>query len=322
MKLTFKKAFGFEFMPADAAFWMLELGQDAYSFAVRATPVAISVGRFGRTRQEQRAIDGFMTSGNRPFGREIITFDVALETDDALPEGLLARASEYGAADEIVSKWVKTAFVAVQKFLETYRDCKYLKHRGTDRWHRNETLVPEMTEHEFNTFLFYVLEVDAEHVFVGAFSEGRMTMSEDADFGARLQSALRDTVPPQRKLIEVAWQRFIAEDYAGSIIYAALTIERALIGVLRAQLKQRGAGTDSQIDKVLDDTSKRLLCTVLLGAVGVGDAAIRDRLVCVFNGRNSIAHGKRSGAERDEARAALDVAEAFLTVVGVIPPAP
>lgn len=68
MTLTFKKAFGFDFMPADAAFWLMELGQNAYSFAVRATPVAISVGRFGRTRDEQRAIDGSMTSGNRPFG--------------------------------------------------------------------------------------------------------------------------------------------------------------------------------------------------------------------------------------------------------------
>ena len=63
MKLTFKKAFGFDFMPADAAFWMLELGHIAYSFAVRATPVAISVGRFGRTEQELDAIDGFMTPG-------------------------------------------------------------------------------------------------------------------------------------------------------------------------------------------------------------------------------------------------------------------
>ena len=51
MKLTFKKAFGFDFVSADAAFWMFELGQKAYSFAVRATPVAISVGRFGRTPQ-------------------------------------------------------------------------------------------------------------------------------------------------------------------------------------------------------------------------------------------------------------------------------
>ena len=72
----------------------------------------------------------------------------------------------------------------------------YLKYRGTDRWHRSETLVPEMTEGEFNTFLFYVLVVDPEHVFVGAFSEGRTTISEvtDADFDARLQSALLDTV--------------------------------------------------------------------------------------------------------------------------------
>ena len=49
-------------------------------------------------------------------------------------DDVLGRVTEHGAADAIASKWVDTAVIAVQKFIETYRDCKYLKYRGTDRW--------------------------------------------------------------------------------------------------------------------------------------------------------------------------------------------
>lgn len=320
MKLTFKKAFGFEFVPADAVFWMLELGRNVYSFAVHETPVAISVGKFGRTTQEQDAIDRFMTVGRRPSGREIMTLDVALEINAAVPDDVLARVTEHGVADAVVSKWTDTAVIAVQKFIETYRDCKYLKHRGTDGWKQNQMLVPQMTEREFKTFLFYVFEVHSGHTFVGAFSEGRMMTSEpmDGEFGATLQRALQERVPLHRQLIQISWERFFDEDHAGTVIYAAIAIERALTDFLRAELKRVGAGTAKQIGKVLDDTSNRLLCTVILGMLGVGDAALRDKVAEVFNKRNSLAHGKRSGAQREEAREALDAAEAFLTVVGAI----
>jgi hypothetical protein len=320
MKLTFKKAFGFDFMPSDAGFWMLELGKVSYVFAVRETPVTIRVGTFGRTPQEQYAIDLFMTTGNRPFDREIMTIDVELDVVPVVLDEMLPRASEHGVADAVVSQWVDTAFIAIQKFLETYRDCKYLKYRGTDRWNKNQTLVPQMTEHEFNTFLFYILEADPSHTFVGSFSKGRMLMSEsnDGDFSSALQGALRERVPLLRQLIQIAWQRFLDEDYAGTVIYAALAIERALTGFLRAELSKVGAGTASQIDKVLEDTSNRLLCTVLLGVLGGADVALREQIVEVFNNRNSLAHGKRSGADRDEASHALNVAEAFFTVVRAV----
>jgi hypothetical protein len=310
-------------MPTDTAVWRLELGSGAYTLAVRGTPVAIGVGRFGRTRQEQHVIDRFMTSGNRPFGREVITLDVALEINDVVSDDVLARVTEHGAADAIAWKWVDIAVIAVQKFTETYRDCRYLKYRGTDRWHNNQVLVPQIKQRELNTFLFYVFEADAGHIFVGAFSEGRMMIGEpETEFEATLQRALGDRVPLDRQLIEMSWERFFDEDHAGTVIYAAMAIERALKRFLRFELKKLGAGTDSQIAKTLDETSNRLLCTVILGMLGVGDAALRDKTAEVFNRRNSLAHGKRSGAEREEARDALNTAEAFLTVVGAIPATP
>ena len=64
MKLTFKKAFGFDFVSADAAFWMFELGQKAYPFAVRATPVAIS-----------QTDNSIVTEGDYPFHRKRLPID-------------------------------------------------------------------------------------------------------------------------------------------------------------------------------------------------------------------------------------------------------
>jgi hypothetical protein len=145
-----------------------------------------------------------------------------------------------------------------------------------------------------------------------------MSESNDGDFSSALQGALRERVPLLRQLIQIAWQRFLDEDYAGTVIYAALAIERALTGFLRAELSKVGAGTASQIDKVLEDTSNRLLCTVLLGVLGGADVALREQIVEVFNYRNSLAHGKRSGADRVEASHALNVAEAFFTVVRAV----
>ena len=59
-----------------------------------------------------------------------------------------------------------------------------------------------MTEREFNTFLFYVFELDAGQTFVGAFSEGRMTISEPTggEFAVTLQRALQERVPLERQL--------------------------------------------------------------------------------------------------------------------------
>jgi hypothetical protein len=83
-----------------------------------------------------------------------------------------------------------------------------------------------------------VLEVDAGHTFVGAFSEGRMMISEPTggEFGATLQRALQERVPLHRQLIQMSWERFFDEDHAGTVIYAAMAIERALTGFLRAEL--------------------------------------------------------------------------------------
>ncbi len=149
-----------------------------------------------------------MTSGNRPFGHQIMTLDVALEINAVVPGDVLARVTEHGAADAIASKWADTAAIAVQKFIETYRDCKYLRYRGNDRWSDNQTLVPRITDREFNTFLFYVLRGGCRAHVCGCRSvKARMMISEPTggDFRRNVVSArLQESVPPHRQLIQMS----------------------------------------------------------------------------------------------------------------------
>jgi hypothetical protein len=87
-----------------------------------------------------------------------------------------------------------------------------------------------------------------------------------------------------------------------------------LTNVLRDELTTRAAATASQIDKVIEDTSKRLLCTVILGVLGISDSDLRDRLAKLFDIRNGIAHGKKTTVSRSEAQSAIDAAESFMAV--------
>jgi len=56
-KPTFKKAFGIEFIPTDAAIWMLELGSMTYRLSIDGIPIEIGCGRFGGTKHEAWEID-------------------------------------------------------------------------------------------------------------------------------------------------------------------------------------------------------------------------------------------------------------------------
>jgi hypothetical protein len=317
MRLTFKKAFGIQFVPAEMMLWLIELGDHAYAFTVdKTTAVTISRGQFGRNEREKWAIDQFLPSGSRPFERELITLDVLLEIDSKLPDDLLTRSGEHGAADSIVEPHIRVAFHAVRALTETYRDCKYAKYRETERWKKKETLLPRVSEAEFRTFLFYVLESNSS-TFVGSFSEGQTLVSESSggDFSKTLQSALKSRVPAERKLIQIAWERLFDEDFSGAAIYAAISIERVMSQAIREELVAQKVGTDSQIGKVVDDTSNRVLCTIVLGLLGIADPQLRERMVAVFQLRNALAHGQKASVKQEEAQEAVDTAEAFLSVI-------
>jgi hypothetical protein len=316
MKLTFKKAFGIEFISTDIALWMSEFGKTKYAFVVNGTPVEVACGRFGGTPQEAWVINLYIPSTRRPFGREVWTLDVAFEIGGEITEELRSRAAHHDVANAVVEPHIQKAYQAVKVFIESYRDTKYVKYRGTEQWTRKQFVLPQITEQEFRTFLFYVLRTESGATFVGSFSNGDILNSEpmEGEFSSALQSTLQGSIPAQRKFIEIAWERLFDEDFSGAVIYAAISIEKAMTRLLRMELTARSVGTKSQIGKVIDDTSNRLLCTVLLGALDIGDSDLRNRLAEVFGVRNNLAHGDRAEATRDEAEYAIQAAESFLTI--------
>jgi hypothetical protein len=176
-----------------------------------------------------------------------------------------------------------------------------------------------MTEREFKSYLFYVLEAPPK-TFVGHISGGgeiRVTKMFDIKFQEGLQKTINMELPLDRKLLVRAWEYFFTEDFRSALIYSATVMELVLTGILRKSLASRSVASDSQIDKFLELTSNRLLFTVILGLLEIGDRALRDGVAYVFELRNRLLHGKRKNVTRDEARAALDITEKILDAIGI-----
>jgi hypothetical protein len=196
MKLVFKKAFGIEVISADVGFWMMELGSKKYSFQSNDYTVEISRGSFGGSQQEAREIDRYVSPHRRPIGHAIPTLDVALDILNGV-SGVPSPTAANETADVIVRPYIATAWHAVRRFIEIYRDTKYIKYRHQDRWRLRQTLLPRITEHEFRTWLFYVLVDQAGETFVGSFSEGESMIGE---FSIALQEALSRRIVRRRKI--------------------------------------------------------------------------------------------------------------------------
>ncbi len=189
MRLVFKKGFGLDTIPSDIAMWLLELESSTYAFVADQVPVSISRGTFGNTDQERNSINQFVSTSRRPFGHKIQTLDVTFEMDGAIPEAIKSGQHQIGSADAFVEPYIDPGFHAVRAFVETYRDCKYLRYRGQERWTNHQTLLPRVTEQEFRTLLFYTLDVGDGEPYVGSFSDGRLKVSNflGSDFTEQLR---------------------------------------------------------------------------------------------------------------------------------------
>jgi len=322
-KLTFKKAFGLEFLPADMSIWLLELGKTEYGLTLDRQEVRISTGTFGVNEQEKSLLSLFRHSDERDlrFIHEVPTIDISLiDIQIEVRDFVCQKWYEDSIGNQFVEQFIHTAFRAINRFIDSYRDVKYLTGRRTEGWFKQKTLlIPQMTEREFKTYLFYALEVPPK-TFVGSISGGgqiRVTKLSDIKLQERLQETVNMELPLDRKLLVRAWEYFFTEDFRSALIYSATVMELVLIRILRKSLATRSAGSDSQIDKFLEQTSNRLLFTVILGLLGIGDRALRDGVANVFEMRNRLVHGKRKNVTRDEAKTALDTIEEILDTIGI-----
>ena len=318
-KLTFKKAFGIELLPLDTTLWLHELQSGEYELTIGKAHIRIGIGRFGTTDQEKFAISMFRHADERALAsiHEIPTFDVSLDVDIDIPESLFDKWQENSIANDVVGPFIDVAFRALSRFIDGYRHVKYLAQRDSAQWRKQETLlVPQMTERQFTTYLFYVLETGGR-TFIGSFSFGRTIMSTplDANIKEKLQETIQRESPLDRKLILKAWEYLFQEYFRSAVIYSATVIELAVARIIRKSFISRSVGSTSQIDKFIEETSNRLLCTVILGLLGIGDDLLRDGLAEIFEIRNGLIHGVRRSVSREDAETALDRTEKLLTLL-------
>jgi hypothetical protein len=322
-KLTFKKAFGIDTVPTDVFLWNMELGRSAYEFSVSSHEIRISFGIFGINDQEKVAISLFRHSDERDlkYIHEIPTLDIYLsDIDIEIPSPTYDKWQEPSIANEIVAPFIHTAFIAINRFIDSYRDMKYTSMRRSKDWLEQKSLIiPLMAEREFKTYLFYILE-SRGRTFLGCFSEGqtRAIAAFDLETQKKLQSNVECEIPLNRKLMIRSWEYFYQEDFRSAVIYSAAAIELVLTETLRKYFSQRFVGTGSQIDKFLEQTSNRLLSTVILGLLGIGDSKLRDGVADVFEIRNRLIHGKRKNVTGDKTKTVLDRMEEIVRLLNEV----
>jgi hypothetical protein len=316
-QLTFKKAFGLKVIPSDYALWFLELGPVECNFSIDNSKFIVKVGRFGVTEQEQLIIARFFHADERipQYIDQVITLDIACEVDITLPINLPDDSPQSATIDSIVAPFISNAFKAATRLTDAYRTVKYTIKRGTEDWEtRRLLLIPDITDTEFRTFLFYQLQ-GPRTTYVGCFSEGRMTTSSSTDnalITQQMQHVVQGEIPLNYKLIVKAWEYLFQEDYRNAVIYAATVLELTIIKTLRKSLLPKDVASASQIDTFLENTSNRLLCTVMLGLISVGSKDLREKIASTFDIRNGLVHGKRKTVSRVEAEAVLNDTEALL----------
>lgn len=317
--LTFKKAFGLVTIPADYSFWLIELGKGSYSFSVNNKSVSVKIGKFGVSKQEKIIISRFFRSYERDlkYIHEISTLDIMFSVDLPIPEHQREEGSINAEIDSLVEPFIHDAFNATTMVIDAHRIAKYNLNRGSEEWKKGMIfLVPEITEAEFKTYLFYQLK-DNERIFVGCFSVGHMTISsvDDALISRETNDIVKNEIPLNSKLIVRAWEYFFREDYRNSVIYAATVLELIIVKTIRKLYSSKNVATESRIDRFLDNVSNRLLCTVILGSLGIGDEALRDKIASVFDIRNGLIHGKRKKVIKSEAEAVINNTEELLVIL-------
>jgi hypothetical protein len=241
--------------------------------------------------------------------REILTLDVATDIDVEVPAGLDDR--QVDGASALVEPFVLPAFVALQHFIESYRDVRYNIDRSSPRWEEQRgVFVERMSLLEFKTFLFYTLVAEAQS-FIGVFSGGRVlsTVGEDVSLQESLRVSLAVGVPFERLLILQAWDSLFLGDFRSAVIHAATVVELALDKIVTAHLTARSAGTKTDITKFVRETSNRLIATVLLSLFKVGSGDLREGTRNTLETRNGLLHGGIRYASERQARLAIHCAE-------------
>lgn len=320
--IIFKKAFGLKSIPWNSAQWLLEFLNKKIEFSIKETSVCVELGTLGVSREEKIEISRFFHPDERDLNyiSEIPTIDITLNVDLATFEQKIKDGCTNDRIKTFIEPFINTAFLAFSRVVDAYRTSKYNIKHESEAWKKGMiSIIPEITESEFKTFLFYRCKINAKD-YVGCFSEGHMSVSSSQDnllIAKEIDKLVADEIPLNKKLIVLAWEYLFQEDYRNSVIYAATVLELTIISTLRKHYTKNSFGTSSQVDKFLDNVSNRLLCTVVLGALGIASQELRDKIASAFDIRNGLVHGKRKKVTKDEAINIIKYTEELLKALNV-----
>jgi hypothetical protein len=319
--LVFKKAFGLETLPSDSFIWLMELQNS--SFQVEPKPKSksnlafrIECGQVGLTKNEKTAIGLFKHSDERSHEHisAVPSLNLSTHIDIEIPNSVKEKV--VGSANEIVEPYIGSAFVALQNFIEAYRDVKYLKSRNTTRWSAESgVFVRELSFRDFKTYLFYSFTVRGRE-FVGCFSEGTLrTFSPgDKSMARFVQQNLNATVPLPRVLIVRAWESLFDGNFRSAIVDSATVIEDCIIQILTKRLLEGGIESKTAVNDFVKETSKRLLLRIIGGLLKIESEIWRKEVVATLETRHRLVHGVQRYATKREADAAVKHAERFLSL--------
>jgi hypothetical protein len=287
--------------------WFAELGTSVFKTTLQDRVFEFTVGWFGVNRLEKLAIGYFKHSDERESIHKIPTLDVAFDVDLIIPDDLDPRIPH--KADPLVEPLVISAYVAFQHFVEAYRDSQYLLRRGTPEWHEGRGVFIQAPSYaEFRTYLFYTL-TEEDRCFVGSFSDGRSfgVTGNNEQIHTRVAQSLAEGVPLIRSLTLRAWDEYFLGDFRGALIDAATVIEQALIQIVFHHLSVRGVGSPNRITNFTDQISKRLLATVMLGLLGIGDEEWRESVAKTLDERHGLIHRRGRYTKESVARQSRQV---------------
>lgn len=289
-----------------------------YQVQIKNQTILLRLGKYGIDETEKKLISAFYHSDERILSKmpEIPTLDISLDAEFDLLKGC-SPCDEQFDADNLVAPYTHVALTAISKFINSFNCMKHVSTRSKSEWRSQRTyLIPDMSEAEFKTYLFYKIEGN-DQACLGCISIGRTIIAIELDEqrDKLLREILQKGVPFTRQLLLKSWDLFFEEDYGSAIVYAATIAELAISEIIRNRYTSRNIASKTQIDTFLDDTSNRLLCTVILGSLNVGDPGLRESLRDLFVVRNGIVHGKSKTAKKIDAEKALESVEAILKIM-------
>jgi len=305
--------------------WIFDFANsNALTFTIDTTEFTFNLGDFGNSQQEKTIISYGLPSHDRDLDTPIKTLDILLnvdlDIDDTINDGTYGEGILNPIkADIIIEPYISLALKAVNRVIDAHRYTKYSIKRTSPEFEKGEiSIIKDMTLAEYKMHLYYILE-SSNPTLVGAYGGGgRMKMWSSTDAMAimnNLQDKVQREIPLENKLIVKAWEYLFEEDYRNSIIYAATVLELMIAKTIRKDFEFRSLASHSQIDKFISDVSRRLLCTVILGSLKIGDKNLRENIASVYEIRNALIHGKRKRVSAKEAKDAMYYTEELLELL-------